>query len=45
VDPIEYSHGQIRALTHYGIEASHIERALVAARQALEAASLAPVHA
>jgi threonine aldolase len=45
VDPIEYSHGQIRALTHYGIEASHIERALVAARQALEAAGLAPVHA
>ena len=45
VDPIEYSHGQVRALTHYGIEASHVERALVAAGQALEAAGLAPIRA
>ena len=45
VDPIEYSHGQVRALTHYGIEASHVEQALVAASQALEAAGLAPIRA
>ena len=43
--PIAYSHGQVRALTHYGIEAVDIERALVAAREALEAAGLAPLHA
>jgi threonine aldolase len=45
VDPIEYSHGQVRALTHYGIEAVHIERALAAARDALAAAGLAPLRA
>jgi threonine aldolase len=44
VDPIEYSHGQVRVLTHYGIEVEHVERALVAARQALEAAGLAPLR-
>ena len=38
-----YSHGQVRALTHYGIEAAHIERAISVAREALEAAGLAPV--
>ena len=45
VDPIEYSHGQVRALTHYGIEAAHIDQALVAAEEALKAAGLAAVHA
>jgi threonine aldolase len=45
VDPIEYSHGQVRALTHYGIEQAHIERALVATAEALEAAGLAPLRA
>jgi threonine aldolase len=32
-----YSHGQIRAVTHYGVEAHDIERALSAARTALSA--------
>lgn len=42
---IEYSHGHIRALTHYGVEAADVERVLEAARQALRAAGLAPVTA
>ncbi len=45
VEPIEFNHGQVRALTHYGIEAVDIERAVVTAREALEAAGLAPLHA
>jgi threonine aldolase len=42
---IPYSRGQIRALTHHGIEAGDIDRALVCVRRALEAAGLAPVLA
>ena len=42
--PIEYPHGQVRALTHYGIEAAHIERAHLGRRDALEAAGLAPIR-
>ena len=45
VDPIEYAHGQVRALTHYGIEAADIEQVLRASGEALEAAGLAPVRA
>jgi len=45
VDPIEYDHGQVRALTHYGIEEAHVEQALRACREALEAAGMAPVRA
>jgi threonine aldolase len=41
VDPIEYSHGQVRALTHYGIERSDIDRVVEATREALAAAGLA----
>jgi threonine aldolase len=42
---IEYSHGHVRALTHYGIEEADIERALQAAGESLRAAGLAAVHA
>jgi threonine aldolase len=45
VDPIEYDHGQVRALTHYGIEATDIEQVLRASAESLEAAGLAPVRA
>jgi len=34
---VAYPHGQIRAVTHYGVEARHIERALGAASAALAA--------
>lgn len=42
---IPYSDGRIRALTHYGIEADDIERALAASAAALAEAGLAPVRA
>ena len=42
---IPYSHGKIRALTHYGVEATDVERALVAARGALRDVGLAPLAA
>jgi threonine aldolase len=42
---IPYSDGRVRALTHYGIEAADIERALVATTTALRAIGLAPVTA
>ena len=42
---IEYSHGRVRALTHYGIERADIERALLVTRDALTAAGLAAVTA
>ncbi|TAM57110.1 MAG: threonine aldolase, partial [Chloroflexota bacterium] len=32
---VAYPHGQIRAVTHHGIEAAHVERTIVAARDAL----------
>ncbi|MEA2025387.1 MAG: GntG family PLP-dependent aldolase [Chloroflexota bacterium] len=37
---IQYSHGRIRALTHYGIERADIERTLAATRESLAAAGL-----
>jgi len=42
---IEYSDGNVRALTHFGIERSDIERTLIATRESLKAAGLAPVAA
>jgi threonine aldolase len=42
---IPYSHGRIRALTHYGIEASDIDRVIVAARDALRDVGIAPLVA
>jgi hypothetical protein len=42
VECIEYTHGHIRALTHYGIDRADIERALLETRSALQAAGLAP---
>jgi threonine aldolase len=39
---IDYVAGQIRAVTHYGIERSDIEQAIVAARRALAHVGLAP---
>ncbi|MBA3959592.1 MAG: threonine aldolase, partial [Chloroflexi bacterium] len=32
---VEYPHGQVRAVTHYGIEAADIERVLHSARRAI----------
>ena len=32
---IDYAHGQVRAVTHYGIEAADVERAVAATRDAL----------
>jgi len=32
---IDYPHGQVRAVTHYGVERSDVERVLVAVRRAL----------
>ena len=42
---IPYSHGQVRALTHHGIERQDIDRALEAVTAALRAADLSPVLA
>jgi len=42
---IQYSHGRIRALTHYGIERADIERTLAATRESLAAAGLAAATA
>jgi threonine aldolase len=40
---IPYSHGHVRALTHYGVEASDIERVLLAVRATLQDLGLAPL--
>jgi threonine aldolase len=45
VEYIEYSHGHVRALTHYGIGRADVDRALKATRDALAAAGLGPVGA
>ena len=48
---VEYAHGTIRAVTHYGVTAADIERVLAACRDALRetttdtAASTSPAHA
>jgi len=42
---IQYSHGRIRALTHYGIERADIERTLTATRESLAAAGLSATTA
>lgn len=42
---IEYPGGRVRALTHYGIERAHVERALDITREALSAAGLSAVAA
>ncbi len=43
---VEYPHGQVRAVTHYGIEAADIETTIAAAREALaETAPVADRHA
>jgi threonine aldolase len=40
---VDYPHGQVRAVTHYGITADDVEATIVAVREALaETASLAP---
>lgn len=44
VSYIAYSHGRVRALTHYGIDRADIDRALVVTREALAAAGLAGVR-
>jgi threonine aldolase len=41
---IAYGDGQVRALTHFGIERSDIERAVQASAEALGAAGLAPLR-
>ena len=38
----EYMGGQVRAMTHYGIESHHIERVITASREALTACGAAP---
>jgi hypothetical protein len=40
---LDYSHRYVRAVTHYGISAADIERALQASRLALAEVGLAPV--
>ena len=42
---VPYSHGQVRAVTHHGVEAADIERVLEASRAALQSADLAPLTA
>ena len=42
---IPYSHGRIRALTHYGVDAKDIDRVLVAMRDGLRELGLAPLVA
>ncbi len=39
---VEYPHDQVRAVTHYGIEQAHIDRVIVACRDALAACGAAP---
>jgi len=41
---VEYPHDQVRAVTHYGIEAAHIDRAIVACRDALAECGAAPAR-
>jgi threonine aldolase len=41
---VEYPHDQVRAVTHYGIEETHIERVVVACRDALAACGAAPAR-
>jgi len=36
---VAYPHGQVRAVTHYGIDADDIETTITAVRVALEATS------
>ncbi len=45
VSYVGYSHGHVRALTHYGIERADIEHALAATRQSLAAIGLAAAGA
>ena len=45
VEYIGYSHGRVRALTHYGVERADIERALLATRASLAAVGLSGVIA
>ena len=42
---VTYPHGQIRAVTHYGIEAADIERTFEAVQRALAAIGAAPAAA
>jgi len=35
VEMVEYPHGQVRAVTHYGVTASDIETVITATREAL----------
>jgi threonine aldolase len=41
---VEYSHGQVRAVTHYGITAEDVETAITATREALAETSPRPVE-
>jgi threonine aldolase len=41
---VAYPHGQIRAVTHYGIETADIERTLQAVRRTLSAVGVAPMQ-
>jgi threonine aldolase len=41
---VEYSHGQVRAVTHYGITAEDVETAITAIREALAETSPRPVE-
>jgi len=40
---VEYPHGQVRAVTHYGITAADIDTTIVAVRAALAETSRQPV--
>jgi threonine aldolase len=42
---LEYSHGWVRAVTHYGITAADIDRVIAACAEALEETSASPVTA
>ena len=40
---VEYPHGQVRAVTHYGVTAADIDTTIVATRAALAETSPVPV--
>ena len=43
VEMVEYPHGQVRAVTHYGVTAEDIDTTIVATRAALAETSRVPV--
>ena len=45
VEMVEYPHGQVRAVTHYGVTSTDIEAAILATRAALAETSATPIPA